>query len=142
MRRLSLFLALVIGGCGWMTPPCAKLAKPVCDVGSEGDACAFVMNLDRNDEHAQAICKQITPAATALAQDPKSAEALAEWKTARVSLAALGLVTDVTRSRIDEKLKRANGIGGRLVDQAEKNSALGESQTAEGAERAFDAVNK
>ncbi len=140
MRRLLIGFVL-LSGCHGFSPPCMKAAKAVCDIPSEGDACAFLLNADRANEPLQAVCKNIAPTAVALGKDPTSEPAKESWKAARLQLARFGLITDEKRGQIADKLKRANGIGGKLVDSLEKNTALDEKETAERAQRALDGEN-
>jgi hypothetical protein len=143
MRTLSLVLLLALAGCSeFFHPPCDKLARAVCDVGSEGDACAFLLNVKRDDRHAQSVCEGLVPAAQALQANQNGPDERAAWVAARSRLQPLGLVANDRAGRIDEKLKAAGGTAGRLVEKAEGAFHEGEAKTTEGAERAFDAVDR
>lgn len=131
MRWFPMALVVLLAGCDFFSPPCAKVARKVCSVESEGDACAFLLHVDKGDKNAQDVCYGIKPAAYALAEDPMSGPAREGWKTAREQLATLGFATDPMRNRIETKLKRAGGTAGKIVESIETNNALGEKKVLE-----------
>ena len=138
MRSLLLLCAVMVSGCDWFSPPCMKVAKVICNVGSEGDACAFALNVERGDENSQAVCKQVLPAAQVLALEPQSQEAKNGWAESRTALEAIGLQPDPTKGSIERKLKATGGLGGRLVDEYEKNQAQDEQHTKDSIQHVFD----
>lgn len=140
MRILVLLLALTAGCSRYFNPPCQQVAKAVCDVGGEGDSCAFVLNLKRDDARAQALCEQILPSAKAIAADPQGARA--GWSEARGRLGELGFAPDPRKNRIEEKLKAAGGQAGRLVEKIEDAYEAGEKNRVDGAERALEGANQ
>jgi hypothetical protein len=125
MRALVL-ACLLLSAC---TKPCTKVARAVCDVGSEGDACAFVLSIERGDANGQALCAEVLPAAERIGESP------AEWIAARAVLARGGFQADARKGRIDEKLKSAGGAGGRVVEQAGQLYERIERERTEAAER-------
>ena len=138
MRPLMLLCVLLASGCDWITPPCTKVAKVICNVGTEGDAFAFVLNVDRGDEHGQAVCKQVLPSAQLLALEPQSQEARDGWTESRTALGLIGLQADAKKGSIESKLKGSGGLGGKLVDEYEKNQAQDEQHTKESIQKVFD----
>jgi hypothetical protein len=142
MRWLSLTVVVLLAGCDWFTPPCTKLARKVCDVGSEGDACAFLLNIQKDDERAQTMCNGLAVAGAELAAAPGSAEARKAWAESREKLAELGFKTDAAKGRIENKLKAAGGTAGKMVESLEKNMELGEKKITEEAEKLLDSASK
>ena len=142
MRTLLLCSVIALSACDWLTPPCTKLARAICDVGSEGDSCAFVLHVERGDDRGQAMCKELLPTAKDLAADPQLASARDAWRESRGRLGELGFTADPLKGRIETKLKEAGGVAGHLVDRLEKNSAEAERRTREGAENALDEAGK
>jgi len=139
--RTLLALLLVVGsasGCDFLTPPCTKVARAVCDVGVEGDSCAFVLDRSRDDRISQDLCTEILPAAKALKADPSSGSARADWAGAREKLVTLGFRADAKRGTIEDKIKRMGGVEGHLVQRLDENTKEAERVTTEGAERALE----
>lgn len=137
----ALLVAITASACE-LSPPCQQVAKAVCDVGREGDSCAFLLAVPRGDASAQRVCEGVLATAKALQQAPSDPRANAEWALARARLVTLGFAADARKGRIDEKLKAAGGEAGRLVDKAERVMDDAEKIRTEQAERAFDAVNQ
>lgn len=135
MRLLLLTAVPLLFAC---TPPCVEAARRVCDIESQGDACSFLLNRDRNDQPAQALCREILPAARGLGDDPHSPAAWADWKGARQKLVQAGLHEDPRHGDIAQKLIRADGVAGHLVKSLEDHSTEAEQRTTEGAQRALD----
>jgi hypothetical protein len=143
-RQGALYL-LIVGSlttCNWLTPPCTKAARAVCDIGREGDACAFLLNRESSDQHSQDVCREILPAAKALGEDSRSPANQAAWDEARRSLADLGLQRDPSRGNIATKLVNAGGLPGKLVTDLKENSRAAEENTAAAVQRALDSAAK
>ena len=138
MRWLFLPLLVLLAGCDFFSPPCTKVTRKICDVGSEGDSCAFLLNVPKDDERTQSVCNAILVSAKDLAESPASQTARAEWKAAREKLGEVGFKANELKGRIETKLKEAGGAAGKLVETLEKNAAEGEERVREAAEKVLD----
>lgn len=139
MRMLVLVPLVLVAACGdFFTPPCTRVARQVCDVGSEGDSCAFILAVDRGDSRAQKMCSAILPAAKELNAHQSDPGARAAWLEARTRLGEFGMKNDPMKGRIENKLKAAGGTAGRIVEKAEAAHDLEESRVNEAAGRIFD----
>jgi len=139
IRRGSFLLtaasALVLVAC---KPPCNKVARLVCDIPSEGDACSYLLDKDSKDADAQDLCKEILPQAHALSENRDSTTAMMIWQGAREKLIRAGMVADPTHGNIDEKLIRANGVAGHIVQDLHVNMQAGEQHVNESAQQAVN----
>lgn len=124
MRPLLLAGLVGLSACSFFNPPCTRLAKVVCDLGSEGDVCAYVLDKERGDGSAQDTCADVYQAAVAFAANRNDADARAEWADARRRLAKEGFQADALKGRIEEKLKAAGGSAGRMIERLDDAKEL------------------
>lgn len=126
LRPAVPLVVALFAGCAFFNPPCTRLAKIVCDLPTEGDACAFVLGIGRNDATGQALCSDLLPAASEHARDRSDVAAKAEWQHARAELEREGFRPNPRAGRIDERLKAVGGAGGRVVEGLENAFDEGE----------------
>jgi hypothetical protein len=88
------------------------------------------------------LCEGILPAAQDLADDPSSAAAINLGQGARSRLVEAGMQADPGHGNIDQKLIRAGGVAGHLVDQAEKGMHADEQHVNDSVEHALEGENK
>jgi hypothetical protein len=141
MTRLATAALLILSTLS-CTAPCTKAARAICKVHSEGDACSWLLDRPRSDAQAQLLCQGVLPMAEDLAADPQSAAALNLWQGARSRLVEAGMQPDPGHGNIDQKLIRAGGVAGHLVDQAEKGMRADEDHVNEAAAHALEGENK
>lgn len=133
MRVVAIVIAVSVSACGFFQPPCAQVAKAICSIGDEGEACAALNNVRRNDEPAQRACEGVLPAAQAYAADPSAGKG--GWDAVAGQLEIAGYQRR-TRT-ISEKLKQAGGTAGKTVQKLEDANRLAEESRANGAEDAL-----
>ncbi len=139
MRALLLLTLFGALGCrGFFEPPCVQLSRPVCQLPDQGDACAFVLHVERGDEREQQVCRALLPAARALEAGRGSPEARATWAKARTQLEALGMPVDPEKGRLENKLKAAGGMAGRAVQQLQDATKLEEDHVNDAAAKVLD----
>lgn len=124
MRLPFLAVLVTLSGCSFFNPPCTRLAKVVCDLPSEGDVCAFVLDRDRNDTDAQDLCEDVLAAAVVFAADRSDTDARANWTDARRQLAEQGFKANALKGQIGEKLKAAGGTAGRMIERVDEAMEL------------------
>lgn len=124
MRALLLATLFALPACSFFNPPCTRLAKVVCDLPSEGDTCAFVLDRGRDDAQAQELCDELLPAAIVFASDRSDADARAEWMDARRRMGEHGFQANALKGRIGEKLKAAGGTAGRMIERVDEAMEL------------------
>jgi hypothetical protein len=139
---LVVAVTVIVASCDYFTPPCTKVARAICDIGREGDSCAFVLGRGRDDAHAQLVCSDILPAAQALGADPKSESAWNDWMEARQKLQNLGMQVDPAKGNIANKLIQAGGLAGKVVKDLQDNSKAAEQNTMQAAQHALDEANR
>lgn len=124
MRPLLLASLVSLSACSFFNPPCTRLAKVLCDLPSEGDSCAFVLDLGRGDADAQDTCEEVLPSALVFAADRSNADARADWADARELLGEHGFQANARKGQIGEKLKAAGGTAGRLIERVDEAMEL------------------
>ena len=118
--------------------PCNKAARLICDVPGEGDACSYLRDRDSKDTDAQDLCKEILPQAHALSEEPDSTTAMMIWQGAREKLIRAGMEADPAHGNIDQKLIRANGLAGHMVQDLHANMHIGTDHVNDSARQAVD----
>lgn len=133
MRTAVVGMALAVSACGFFRPPCGEVAKAVCTIGDEGEACAALNGVRRSDEPAQRACEDVLPVAKAYAADPAGGRGA--WEAAVPKLAVAGY--QAKARTISEKLKSFGGAGGRTVEKLEDAHRLADDARAKAAEAVF-----
>ncbi len=143
MRQIAFLLVVVLAGCsGFFTPPCTTLARVICNLPDQGDACAFVLDRGRGDDRAQGVCKAVLPAAKALQKDGSSAEAQAGWAAAREKLDGLGMQANPNQGSLANKVKAWGGLPGRTVQRLENANQLEKTHINGAVNQVFKDANR